>query len=57
MSNSISKIEKKATQSSTILSMLSKHSEKMEPSDVAVLIELASELSADISSWFIDRKL
>ncbi|MCG3464120.1 hypothetical protein L7G72_20435 [Xenorhabdus bovienii] len=56
MSNSISKIEKKATQSSTILSMLSKHSEKMEPSDVAVLIELASELSADISSWFIDRK-
>ncbi|WP_340622435.1 hypothetical protein [Xenorhabdus siamensis] len=54
MSNVISNIEKKAAQSSTILSMLSKHSEKMEPSDVAVLIELASELSAEISSWFLD---
>ncbi|MBD2782921.1 hypothetical protein [Xenorhabdus szentirmaii] len=57
MSNVISKIGKKAAQSSTILSVLSNHCKAMEPSDVAVLIDLASELSAEISSWFVDEEL
>ncbi|PHM51125.1 MULTISPECIES: hypothetical protein [Xenorhabdus] len=49
-------IEKKAAQSSTILAMLSKHNKTMEPTDIAVLIDLASELSADISSWFLEEE-
>ncbi|CCW31042.1 exported hypothetical protein [Xenorhabdus nematophila F1] len=57
MSNIFNNIEKKAAQSSTILLMLSKYSTAMEPSDVAVLIDLASELSAEISSWFVDKEL
>ncbi|KMJ44361.1 hypothetical protein AB204_14880 [Xenorhabdus khoisanae] len=57
MSTKISQIEKKVTQSSTILAMLSKYNPTMEPTDIAVLIDLASELSADISSWFIEEEL
>ncbi|BET98128.1 hypothetical protein [Xenorhabdus taiwanensis] len=56
MSTEMNEIEKKVTQSSTILAMLSKYNKTMEPVDVAVLIDLASELSTDISSWFINRK-
>ncbi|HHR6132218.1 TPA: helix-turn-helix domain-containing protein [Providencia alcalifaciens] len=47
-------IENKATQQSTLLSMLVKHGESMEPTDLFTLLELASELSSDVSGDLIE---
>lgn len=47
-------IENKATQQSTLLSILVRHGESMEPADLFTLLELASELSSDVSGDLIE---
>ncbi|HCM64759.1 MAG TPA: hypothetical protein DIT05_19795 [Morganella sp. (in: Bacteria)] len=51
----LSDIENMATKSSTLISMLLKHGPSMDQADFFTLLEIASDLSCDVSGYLIEQ--